>query len=419
MYTATTWDVIVIGGGPAGMMAAGRAAERGARVLLLEKNLGLGKKLLITGGGRCNVTNDEPELRTLLVHYRHARDYLFSPFSQFDNHATRAWFAARGMETKVENNYRVFPTSDSATSVLATLKDYLEQHHVTTILEATVALIEQRAAVICGVTLTDGRHLTAHTYIIATGGTSRPDTGSTGDGFRWLQTLGHTITTPDPSLVPITLTDTWTASLSGLTLEDVNLTVWQARARQRTLAGKLLFTHFGVSGPTILNLSKGVGELLTYGPVVITIDCFPTMDHGTVDTLLTSLLTTHSNKQLDNALAHLLPHAFLTAILSELAIPPTTKCHSCTRDNRRRLMHYLKAVPLHVSGRLGTDHAIVTSGGVPLSEIQPKTMRSRLIDNLYLIGDMLDIDRPSGGYSLQLCWTTGYVAGSHVPIQST
>lgn len=416
METSPKWDVIVIGGGPAGMIAAGRAAERGARVLLLEKNDGLGKKLLITGGGRCNVTNAEPNIRTLLSHYSDASKFLFSPFAQFDNSATRAWFEERGMPTKVENNHRVFPTSDKAASVLQILADYLKQHHVTVFTYAAVASIQASNKHITGLTLKDGRSLTAHAYIIATGGTSRPDTGSTGDGFLWLAELGHTIVAPDPSLVPITLADSWVPSLAGVTLPDVKLTIWQSGERQRTQSGRLLFTHFGISGPTVLHMSKTVGELLTYGPVTITIDCFPTLDHGALDEHLQELFTKHTNKQIDNALGELIPQTLATTILATLQIAPDTKCHSLTRDNRRRLMHHLKHVPLEVSGRLGVEKAIVTSGGVPLTEIHTKTMQSQLVDNLFIVGDVLNIDRPSGGYSLQLCWSTGYVAGSHVPV---
>ncbi len=416
MKASHVWDVIVIGGGPAGMMAAGRAAERGGRVLLLEKNSHLGKKLLITGGGRCNITNNEPDLRTLLGHYRDARDYLFSPFSQLGNLATRDWFLERGLPTKVENRHRVFPTSDSATSVQRVMENYLREHQVTILPNAVVTHVNHESGQIANVTLSDERSFTAASYIIATGGTSRPDTGSTGDGFHWLQQLGHTITSPDPSLVPITLGNEWVPTLAGLTLSEVKLTVWQAGERQRFQSGKLLFTHFGISGPTVLHLSKTVGELLTYGPVTITIDCFPTLDHGALDNQLHALFTMHSNKQIDNALGDIIPTAFVTAVLAELTIEPTTKCHSLTRNNRRRLMHYLKAVPLTVSGRLGVEKAIVTSGGVPLTEVNPKTMQSHVVDNLFLVGDILDIDRPSGGYSLQLCWTTGHVAGSHVPV---
>jgi predicted Rossmann fold flavoprotein len=418
METSRVWDVIVVGGGPAGMMAAGRAAERGARVLLLEKNESLGKKLLITGGGRCNVTNAEPDLRTLLSHYTEAGKFLFSPFTQFDNHATRAWFEKHGMPTKVEDNQRVFPTSNQAASVLEVLRAFLDANHVTVRTFAAVDSISSTEHHITSISLKDRSVHRAHSYIIATGGTSRPDTGSTGDGFSWLAAFGHTIHTPDPSLVPITLQDAWVPGLSGLTLPDVKLTVWQSGERQRTQSGKLLFTHFGISGPTVLHLSKTVGELLIYGPVTITIDCFPTLDHGSVDELLHTLVSTHANKQIDNALGECIPHALALVVLKELTISPDTKCHSLTRENRRRIMHYLKQLPLQVRGRLGVEKAIVTSGGVPLTEIHTKTMQSRRIDNLYLIGDILNIDRPSGGYSLQLCWTTGYVAGSSVPFQT-
>lgn len=411
-----TWDVIVIGGGPAGMMAAGRAAERGARVLILEKNASLGKKLLITGGGRCNVTNAEANMRTLLAHFKGSDKFLFSPFSQWNTTDTIRFFNERGMSTKIEDNLRVFPTTDTALSVWTVLVEYLKASKVTIQSNSPVKEIRTKNAQITGVVLQNGEVLTAHSYILATGGMSRPETGSTGDGFSWLKALGHTVRTPDASLVPLTLKDSWTKSLSGLTLPDVKISVLQNNKRYNTRKGKILFTHVGVSGPTILNMSKGIRELLLYGPVDLALDLFPTLDSGTLDDTLVHTFHTHANKQFKNVVGELLPSALGNALVARTTISPDTPCHSITKEARKAFGQLLKHVPLRVKGLLGVDKAIVTSGGVALTDIDTKTMRSRYYENLYVVGDLLDIDRPSGGYSLQLCWTTGFVAGNHTPI---
>ncbi len=411
-----TYDLIVIGGGPAGMMAAGRAAERGARVLLLEKNPNLGKKLLITGGGRCNVTNAEFNTRTLLAHYQASAKFLFSPFATFGVKETLDFFHQRGLPTKVEEKNRVFPVSDQAASVHQVLLTYLKTGRVETRTNAEVADILTGDGKIVAVKLHDSRHYTALSYLIATGGKSRPDTGSTGDGLLWLKKLGHTIIAPDPSLVPIKLKETWVKELAGLTLPDIKISVYQNQQKDFSKRGRVLFTHVGVSGPTILNMSKAIGELLTYGPVTLSLDLFPNKDQGTLDDMLIQLFADHKNKQCQNALTTLLPTSLVTPILSLAMIAPNTPCHSLTKAQRKALGQLLKQLTATVDSLLGADKAIITSGGVALTEVDFKTMRSRHYSNLYLAGDILNIDRPSGGYSLQLCWTTGYVAGNTVPI---
>jgi predicted Rossmann fold flavoprotein len=412
------YDVVVIGGGPAGMMAAGRAAERGLRVLLLEKNRSLGKKLLITGGGRCNVTNAEFNVRTFLSNFKESDKFLFSAFAQHDVKDSLHFFNSRGMETKVENNNRVFPVSDSAQSVWDILVHYLAQTGVDVQTDEEVVRFSHEDNKITGVVLRDGCSLVSGSYIIATGGKSRPETGSTGDGFRWLRLLGHTLIEPDVSLVPIALTEEWVAQLAGITLPSVKVSVYQGDKKEFSRTGKLLFTHVGVSGPMILNMSKAVGELLEYGSVALKIDLFPSHDERRLDHELLQLFIGENNKQLKNALPLLVPRALATVIVSQLGLADDV-CHSITRDDRRKLVKLLKALTVSVKNLLGTDKAIVTSGGVDLREVDFKTMRSHLYQNLYLVGDILDIDRPSGGYSLQLCWTTGFVAGNAIPLAST
>jgi hypothetical protein len=407
-------DVIVIGGGPAGMMAAGVAAARGKRVLVLEKNPSLGKKLLITGGGRCNVTNAEADVRKLLARYKGSDQFLYSAFSQYNNQSTLDFFNTAGMKTKIENEGRVFPVSDSARSVWDVLVRYMQKGGVTVQPDAAVTeLIRGEDGSLKAVRITNGSQLTAASFILATGGSSRPETGSTGDGFKWLKGLGHAIVPASRALVPIALKDAWVKKLAGVTLTDIKLTTLLDGEKQSMRKGKLLFTHFGVTGPTILNLSRSVGELLPYGEVVLLLDLLPQFDHGALKEKLHFVLTSESNKKIKNSLASLIPSALIPVVLEIASINSETFSHSISREERIRLIALIKAIPLRVKELLGEDKAIVSSGGVPLTEVNFKTMQSRIISNLYIVGDMLNIDRPSGGYSLQLCWTTGYVAGNN------
>jgi predicted Rossmann fold flavoprotein len=408
------WDVIVIGGGPAGMMAAATAGGRGRRVLLLEKNPSLGKKLLITGGGRCNVTNNKPEIRTMQAQYKGAGKFLFSLFAIHGAKESIEWFESRGVTLKEENEGRLFPTTDSAKTIFDTLVNEMRKNRVTVRTKATVKRIAlDKKNNHYTITLESGDTLSAVSCVIASGGTSRPETGATGDGYPWLKKLGHTVVANSFSLVPLTLKNTWTKKLSGITLPTVKLTLLSDGKKQSIHEGKLLFTHVGVTGPTILNLSKTVGELLAHSDVTLTLDLFPAMDAGAFKLFLRHTLSEYSNKKLKNVLSEIIPTALTTALLKELAIEGDTPCHSVTRDDRTKLSLFLKAIPLQVKGLLGEDKAIISSGGVPLTEINMKTMESRVAPHIYVVGDLLNIDRPSGGYSLQLCWSTGFVAGSN------
>ena len=411
--TDTRWDVVVIGGGPAGMMAAGRAAERGRSVLLLEKNATLGKKLLITGGGRCNVTNAAPQTRTLLSKYKGNDKFLFSAFSQFGMEDTLSFFHQRGMATKVEAEGRVFPVSNSAMSVFDVLMGYMQQSGVRVeTLAAVSGLAVDPGTGRIRIKFKDTSELQTTACVVATGGIPRPETGSTGEGYAWLKKLGHTIVENDVALVPIALRDAWAKKLGGVTLQNCKLTTFQNQQKQEVHKGKLLFTHFGISGPTVLNMSKHVGELLHYGDVRIVLDLFPSHDHAQLRQELQGHLVAESNKKLKNTLGKLIPAALVASLLELAGIDGETANHSVRSVDRRAMVALLKAIPLHVQGLLGTDKAVVSSGGVALPEVNFKTMQSRIVPNLYLIGDILNIDRPSGGYSLQLCWTTGFVAGN-------
>ncbi|MFZ1626332.1 MAG: aminoacetone oxidase family FAD-binding enzyme [Candidatus Moraniibacteriota bacterium] len=406
------YDVVVIGGGPAGMMAAGRAAECGARVLLLEVNVALGKKLLITGGGRSNVTNAEFDQHLFLAKFKDAAKFLFSPLAQFGIQDSLDFFHAHGMPTKVEAEKRVFPESNRAQSVWDALVRYMRTGKVTIKTESEVAGLETADGNISGVWLKNGEVVSGAAYVIATGGKSRPETGSTGEGFDWLRAIGHEVSEPRPSLVPLRIREKWVHQLSGLSFPEAKLTVYQKNEKQEGKRGKILFTHFGLSGPLVLNMSRDISESLQYGEVKLSIDLWPQMNIGELDKEAQALFEGEKNKQVKNSLDGFIPALLIPVVLKLCKIDPEKAVHSVSREERLALVRRLKDFSMTVSGLLGADKAVVTSGGVSLEEVDFKHMRSRKYPNLYLVGDILDIDRPSGGYSLQLCWTTGYVAGS-------
>jgi len=411
------WDLAVIGGGPAGLMAAGRAAELGAKVILIEKNPILGKKLLITGGGRCNVTNAEEDLRVFLAKFKKNDQFLFSAFSQYGVKETLRFFHDRDMETKVENEKRVFPKSNTAKSVWDVVVNYAKKQEVKIVLDSPVMRFIKNAnetkKEIASVVLKGGVEIKAKRFVMASGGKSRPETGSTGDGFTFAKELGHKVSEPSSALVPISIHEPWVRSIPGVSLQNVKITTFQNEIKQGVTKGKILFTHFGLSGPAILNMSRDIGELLKYGKVTLSLDLLKDTDQGDLNKKLQIMFTEERSRKFKNSLVGLVPTSIRPIIIKLSNIDPEKACHSVTRLERLLLVKLLKDLRMEVKGLLGTDKAVVTSGGVDLKEIDFKTMQSRLITNLYIIGDMLDIDRPTGGYSLQICWTTGFVAGSH------
>ncbi len=411
------WDVVVIGGGPSGMMAAGRAAESGARVLLLEKNEGLGKKLLITGGGRCNVTNAEFDNRKLLAKFKDSGKFLASPFSQWSVQESLDFFHAKGMPTREEAEQRVFPLSNTARSVWETLATYLKEAGVTVISKTAVTGLRAADGRVTGVEIKDGNIIRGKSFVLATGGTSHPETGSTGDGYKWLRKLGHTVSEASAALVPVALKAP-AKNAAGVSVRSAKVTLLQNEVKQSQKIGKILFTHVGLSGPCILNMSRDIGELLKYGQVHVEIDLLPEMGYEKVNEALQAALKENSNKKIKNSLKGIIAPALVPYVLEETTIDPETFCNSVTREARVRLLKMLKHLRFEVKGLLGMEKAVITAGGVALTEVDFKTMRSLKYVNLYLVGDILNIDRPSGGYSLQLCWTTGFVAGSAAATQS-
>ncbi|HEX7586496.1 MAG TPA: NAD(P)/FAD-dependent oxidoreductase [Patescibacteria group bacterium] len=407
------FDVVVIGGGPAGMMAAGRAAELGARVALLEKNHSLGKKLLITGKGRCNITqaefNDKEFIRKL---GNKKGKFLFSSLAAFGPATVINFFAAKNLKTKVEKGGRVFPVANSSVSVLDSLLKYLKDNGVKMIFGAEVRQLEIVQNEIRSVQLKDAV-IYADKFILCTGGKSYPGTGSTGDGYKWAKKMGHTIIKPLPALVPIKIKESWVKDLQGVSLQNVEIKVLLGDKKSESRFGEMLFTHFGLSGPIILSASKRVGELLENGEVVLAIDLEPTFSREQLDKKLQKDFQENIHKDFKNYLPELLPQKMAEAIIKLSGIEAKKKINFITKPERQKLVDLLKDLRVTAEDTLGYDQAIITSGGVDLKEIDSKTMQSKKIRNLFFAGEILDLDGPTGGYNLQICWSTSYAAGTY------
>lgn len=405
------YDCIVVGGGASGMMAAGTAAARGKRVLILEKNAVLGAKLNITGGGRCNVTNAEYDVRALLAHYGKAEHFLYSAFAQFGVKDTFEFFESRGLPLVIQARKRAFPHTERAPDVCNVMKEYVKDCTVLT--HRTVQKVLMKDGSIDGVQV--GKDVyTATSYVISTGGMSHPETGSTGDGLKWLTAIGHTVKESTPTIVPLATREAWSHVLSGTSLSFMKITFFADGKKAFTKTGKVLFTHFGLSGPLILNSAGTVAQLFEGGVnVTALIDAYPDTDIGPLEDKIIKTLDLYKNKMLKNVLIEIVPAGMAPGILLllEKEINFETKVHSVTKDDRKKLVRVLKALPLTITNLMGFDRAVVADGGVALEEIDTKTMRSKKVPNLYVTGDLLHINRRSGGYPLQLCWTTGYVAG--------
>lgn len=407
------YDVVVVGGGASGMFAAIEAAKRGKSVLILEKNKSLGEKLKITGGGRCNITNAETDARTFLSHYGKAADFLFSPYSQFGSQETFEYFDALGLPLVVQARKRAFPVTEKAYDVYDVLRLELSRLHVNIKTGHTVKSILKEGDRIVGIETPHGT-FRGHSYILATGGASHPETGSTGDGFNWLEELGHTVVAPTPTIVPLEVADEWVKALSGVSLSFMKITFFLEDKKQFSKTGKILFTHFGLSGPLILNLSSKVADLLQSGNVIAKIDLFPDTDHGALEDKILKLFDANKNKMLKTIFPELVPHGTADVLMGLFPeIDFETKVHSVSREARKSIVQAFKALPITVTNLMGYDRAVVADGGVVLSEIDTRTMRSKKLVNLFVTGDLLHINRPSGGFSLQLCWTTGFVAGQN------
>lgn len=402
------FDGIVIGGGPAGMFAAITAASNGRKVLLLERNDRLGKKLLITGKGRCNVTNNCPEEEVLRNTPRNGR-FLYSAMNAFPPEKTMAFFESRGCALKTERGNRVFPVTDKSQSILDCLQNELRKCHVTVRHDRVKRIITdgfQVTGVEC-----EGETYECGWVILATGGLSYPATGSTGDGYRMAQELGHTIVPGEGSLVPLEIAGTDCPEMQGLSLRNVGVKLLNAKGKAVYKDfGELLFTHFGVSGPTVLSASchlKGEGCRLV-------IDLKPALEESKLDDRILRDLDTYQNRAMENALTDLLPRSMIPVVLRRLEIAPDMQANSLTKQKRRALVELLKGFSLEITGKCPVAEAIITSGGVKTSEIDPKTMESKKVPGLYFAGEIIDCDAYTGGFNLQIAWATAYAAGISV-----
>lgn len=401
--------IVVVGGGAAGMMAACTAARRGASVILIERNAQLGVKVNITGKGRCNVTNDsDPE--TLIKNTLTNGRFLYSAFAAMSAQDTMAFFEKIGVPLKVERGKRVFPVSDRARDVSGALKTQLHRLGVQ-VLQHRVKAIAEKDGAVCGVLLQDGSVLAADRVILATGGRSYPRTGSDGDGYRMARALGHTVTELRPSLVPLLTQETTPAQMEGLALKNVTLTVKKDGKKVFSDFGEMVFTAKGISGPLVLSASAHLdGKKHTY-PYQAFIDLKPALDAETLDKRLLRDFAENSNRDFSNALSQLLPAKMIPVAVQMCGIPGNQKVHTITRVQRENLCVLLKAFPFTVVAAGGWDEAVVTAGGISVKEIDPKTMGSKLVRGLYFAGEIMDVDAYTGGFNLQIAWSTGYCAG--------
>ena len=400
-------EIVVVGGGAAGMMAAISAAEKGARVTLLEPNERLGKKLNITGKGRCNVTNDAA-LEELLANTPKNGKFLYSAFSRFDGRDAKAFFEGLGVPLKTERGNRVFPVSDRAFDISCALERRLKSLKVVLRRDRAVSL-DIRDGAVKGVS-GEKEYYPAEAVILATGGVSYPATGSTGEGHRMAAEAGHTVTPLQGSLVPLREQGNDCARMQGLSLRNVSLAVFENEKKIYSDFGEMLFTHFGLSGPLVLSASAHMRrfEKKSYH---IEIDLKPALDEQQLDKRLLSDFTKYANSDFCNALDDLLPQKLIPVVVERSGIPPHQKVHEITREQRKELLRILKHFSVPVAGLCPVTDAIVTSGGVKVGEIDPKTMESKIIKGLYFSGELIDVDAYTGGFNLQIAWATGRAAG--------
>ncbi|NTV41338.1 MAG: NAD(P)/FAD-dependent oxidoreductase [Candidatus Moranbacteria bacterium] len=437
------FDVLVVGGGPAGLMAAGRAAQKGARVALIEKNDRYGIKLLMSGNGRCNLTQDVSEMFEFVKAYKNGR-FLLSAFKRMSPNNSRDFFRSRGVETKVEKNGKVFPVSDQGKDVLDALYQYCRENMVTFFNAEEVVGIEKRGDKIVKV-ITKKKEISAEKYILATGGKSYPHTGSTGKAFGWLSKLGHKIVEPQPSLVPIMIVEQTIKDAQGLSAHNVSMIAVSSGKKIAASSGDLMFAHYGISGPLALNISRDImrvilsqaknpenqgkdklnSEILTshcyaphddnsrLGEIKLLLDLKPELSFEQVDEIVRKDFEDNGHKNLSNCLKDFASPKMLELVFAVSGLDPTKHVGKISKQDRHKIVSLFKKMEMTVEGLFGFEKAMVTSGGVSTKEIDSKTMRSKIIENLYFAGEVIDVDGPTGGYNLQVCWSTGYVAGEN------
>ena len=404
--------VLVVGGGPAGMMAAIQAAKQGNAVTLLEQNEKLGKKLFITGKGRCNVTND-CDVTELFDSVVSNKKFLYSAFYSFSNQDVKDFFEEQGLRLKVERGRRVFPASDKSSDVIKALGNALKKLEVKIRLRTRVDKVLTENDIVCGVRLSDGEFLNADKVILATGGVSYKSTGSDGSGLVMAEKLGHQVTKLRPGLVGMCTKEAWVRDMQGLTLKNVAVSIGKKQGKKPLYEdfGELLFTHYGVSGPMILSASSRLGDELEKEDLYIKIDLKPALSKEQLDSRILRDFEERKNADLSNAMVHLLPKSMIPVMLHVCGLDPAKKVNEVTRGEREQLVKGMKEFPLTINGLRDIQEAIITRGGVTVKEVDPSTMESKIVKNLYLAGEMLDLDALTGGYNLQIAWSTGYLAG--------
>ncbi len=408
------YDTIVVGGGPAGMIAAGRAASRSKKILLVEKNEKLGKKLFITGKGRCNITNSA-DFDEFMKNIPRNSKFLYSSFNSFSNNDLIGFFNSLGLETKIERGNRVYPASDKSSDVIKALIKYLHKYNVEVMLNSGITDIIVKDEAVQGVILDGGQVLESSSVIICTGGLSYPQTGSTGDGYKFAEKAGHSIIELLPSLVPLVSKDTFVKDLQGLSLKNISIKAYSDGKLLYKDFGEMLFTHYGLSGPVILSVSFYISDQLRkMTDIKISIDLKPALSEEDLDKRIIRDFIKNANKQFKNSLDELLPKKLIPVIISLTEIDETKEVNLITKQERHKLVKLLKGFTVSVSGTRPIEEAIVTSGGVNLKEINPRTMESKIVKGLYFAGEVIDLNAFTGGFNLQMAFSTGYAAGSYV-----
>ncbi len=402
--------VVVIGGGPSGMIAAGTAAARGYRAILLERNEKVGKKLYITGKGRCNITNACP-IDKFFENIPRNPKFLYSAIYGFTNQDLMSFFNKRGLHLKIERGNRVFPASDKSSDVIKVLEKYIRECGVEIVLGYRVEKILQEKGIVIGVQGRDGRIIPCQAVILCTGGVSYPSTGSTGDGYKMAYELGHTLISPMPSLVSLVIKEDWVKELQGLSLKNVRLS---CRIKDKVLyseIGEMIFTHYGISGPLVLSLSSHIiGR--DFSKLEILLDLKPGLSEEQLDKRIIRDFEKFSRKQYKNALDDLFPQKIIPTMIRLSEISPEKQVHQISKEERKRLVTLAKGLIFHVEGFRPVEEAIITRGGITAKEINPSTMESRLIKGLFFAGEIIDVDGYTGGFNLQIAFSTGYLAGS-------
>lgn len=401
--------VIVVGGGAAGMMACHAAAMCGHQVTLLEKNEKLGKKIYITGKGRCNLTNAS-DMEALFANVMSNRKFLYSAFYTFDNNQVIDLFEMNGMATKTERGNRVFPVSDHSSDVISTMAKILKNDNVEVKLNTTVQNLIIKENKACGV-IVNGKEIYADNVILCTGGLSYPSTGSTGDGYEFAKKAGHRIIDCTPSLVPFNIREEWVKDLQGLSLKNSAVTIYDEKKKLYSDFGEMLFTHFGVSGPMILSASGNIKAVEFAKPLKLVIDLKPAMTEEQLDKRILRDFDENKNKQFRNSVSKLLPSKLIPIIIDLSGIDPDKKVNEISKEERRHFVHLLKNLTMTINGLRGWNEAIITKGGINVKDVNPSTMESKLVSNLFFAGEVLDLDAMTGGYNLQIAWSTGYLAG--------